>query len=117
MKNVGDWLLYTHLLERGQEFVAAQARERQGAPGDAQLHTERRLVGAVPADVADHDAHGAVGELHRVEEVPADDSALSSGAVSRRCRDLRIVEQRAGEQPEALVAERAKDVVVERAEE
>ena len=56
---VGTFVLQ-HLLEGGEKFVAAQAREGQGPPGDAQLDAEGGLVGAVAADVADHGVDGAV---------------------------------------------------------
>ena len=46
-------LAHQHLLQRGQHRVVRHPGEHQRAPGDPQLDAERRLVDAVPADVAD----------------------------------------------------------------
>lgn len=77
-------LVLQDLLHRRQEFVAAQSREGQRPPGDPQLDAERRLVGAVAADVADHGVDGAVGRTDHVVEVAAEQGARAAGPVVGR---------------------------------
>ena len=81
-----------------QQLVAAEAREGQRAPGDAQLHAERRLVGAVPADVADHRVHRAVGGADGVVEVAAEQGAAAAGAVAGGEAQRGALQQRGGQQ-------------------
>ena len=70
------------LLERAQQLVAAQARQRQRPPGDTQLHAERRLVRTVPADVTDHRVDRAVRSTDRVVEVAAEQGARTPRPVA-----------------------------------
>jgi hypothetical protein len=58
-------------LELAHALVAAQSRERQSAPTDAQRHAERGLVRSMPGDVTDHDVHSPVRSLHDVVEIPS----------------------------------------------
>ena len=74
-----------HLLERGQDRVVGHAGQHQRPPGHPQLDPERRLVHAVPADVADDQVPAGRSGLHHVEEVAADSSARA-GPGGRRCR-------------------------------
>lgn len=72
--------------------------ERQRPPGDAQFDTERRLVGAVPADVADHGVHRAVGRADGVVEVTAEQRAGAARAVAGRETQRGAVQERRREQ-------------------
>src|SRR5436309_3342477 len=60
------------LLEDRQDLDMGHAGEHQGAPGDAQRHTQRRLVGAVARDIADQQVKQAVTGLDDVKEVTAE---------------------------------------------
>jgi hypothetical protein len=88
-----------HLLERGQDLGGRALRERQRAPGDAQADAERRLVGAVAADVADRRVQRAVGQLDDVVEVAAQDGAAAAGPVAGGQAQLRVAQERRGQQP------------------
>lgn len=91
-------LVLQDLLEGGEQLVAAEPGQGQGPPRDAQFHAERRLVGAVPADVADHHVDGAVGRTDRVVEVPAEQRAAAARSVVGREAQIGAFEQRCGEQ-------------------
>ncbi len=74
-------------------LVAAQARECQRAPADAQRDTERRLIRTVSGHIADHDVHGAVWRLDEVVEVAAEKRELAAGPVLRDDVHARVVQQ------------------------
>ena len=89
MQTRGEHVLGVALDERARPAAGARtsvgghAGEHQRAPGDPQADAERRLVGPVAADVADHRVDGAVGHLDRVEEVAAEQRAAAAGPVVR----------------------------------
>ncbi len=96
-------LVLQHLLERAQQLVAAQARQRQRAPRDPQLHPEGGLVRAVAAHVTDHRVHGAVRRADDVVEVTAEQGARAARAVAGGEPQRRALQQR-GRQQTALQA-------------
>ena len=83
-------------LELAHPVGATQTGERQRAPGDAQRHAERRLVGAVARDVADHHVHRPVRGLHEVVEIAAEQRILPAGHVPRDDFDAGVVQQQRG---------------------
>ncbi len=87
------------LLQRGEQVVAAEPGQRQRAPRDAQLDAERRLVRAVPADVADHRVDRAVGGADRVVEVAAQQGTAAARPVVGGERQVGAVEERGRQQP------------------
>ena len=89
-------------LELTHPVGAAQTGERQRAPGDAQRHAERGLVGTVARDVADHHVHGPVRGLHEVVEVAAEQRVLPAGPIPRDDVDAGVVEQQRSGQQAAL---------------
>ena len=91
-------LVLQNLLERGEQFVAAEPCQRQRPPRDAQFDAERRLVRAVAADVADHRVDGAVGSTDRVVEVPAEQRTAAAGAVAGGEPQIGALQQRGGQQ-------------------
>ena len=67
----------------GSTLVRAAAAEHERAPRDPQADAERGGVRPVAGDVADHGVDGAVGVLHRVVEVAAQQRAPAARAVVR----------------------------------
>ena len=92
-----------HDLQRRQHVVHRVAAEHERAPGDPQADAERGGVGPVAGDVADHGVDGAVGHLHRVVEVAAQQRAPAARAVVRGQLQRGIADQR-GRQQAALEA-------------
>ena len=92
-------LVHEDLLERGQHALDVHATERLRPPRHAQAHAEGGLVGAVAADVADHEVHGAVGRVHQVVEVPSEERSLAARAIAGADAQRRVVEDRHGQQP------------------
>ena len=86
------------LLQRRQEPVRRRVGEHERAPRDPQADAERGLVGAVAADVGDHRLDRAVGALHGVVEVAAEQGAAAAGLVVGRQADHAVVDQRRGQQ-------------------
>jgi hypothetical protein len=68
-------LAHEHLLQLGQQLRLVHPGQHERAPGDAQQRTQRGLVGAVAADVADDRVHRAGRAEDGVEEVAADERA------------------------------------------
>ncbi len=87
-----------HLLDDGQDLPGRQARQDQRPPGHAQADAERRLGRPVPADVADQRVHPAVGGLHHVVEVAAEQALLAAGQAAGRYGQPRVGQQRRGQQ-------------------
>ena len=92
-------LVHEHLLQRGQHALDVDATERLRPPRHAQAYAEGRFVCAVPADVADHEVHGAVRRVHQVVEVPSEERPLAAGAIPGADEQRRVVEDRHGQQP------------------
>ena len=86
-------------LERlGQDLrLGRAAAEHERSPRDPQADAERRPSGAVAGDVADHGLDRAVGVLHGVVEVAAEQRALAARPVVGG-NQLRVGDQRRGQQ-------------------
>ena len=87
-----------HLVHRAQHLLRRFAREHQRTPRDPQAHTQRGLVRAVSADVADDRVHGAVGQADRVVEVAAEQHPLPTWLVADLELQVRVLQQRGREQ-------------------
>ena len=96
---LGVALVDEHVLQRGQHAVDVRAAQGQRPPRHAQADAERRLVGAVAADVADHQVHGAVARLDEVVEVAAQQRALATRPVAGADEQRAVVEDRHRQQP------------------
>ncbi len=70
-----------HVLERVEQPLGRDAGQHQRPPRDPHADAERRLVGAVPGDVADQRLDRPVGGLDGVEEVPAEQRPAAPRAV------------------------------------
>ena len=80
VKTPSAWRSSTSISCRcGSDLVRRHAGEHERAPRDPQRDADRRLVGPVPADVADHGVHGAVRHLDRVVEVAAEQRPAATG--------------------------------------
>jgi len=84
--------------EGTEQHLIAYPGESQRTPGDPELDTERRLLGRVPADVADEHRDAVRAGLHRVVEVAAEQPELAAGAVERTDGDRGVVDERARQQ-------------------
>ena len=69
------------------------------APGHPQADAERRLFGPAAAHVADQSVHPAVGRLHQVVEVPAEQGLPAAGPVPAGHGQPGIGQQRRRQQP------------------
>jgi len=67
--------------EGTEQHLIAYPGESQRTPRRPELDTERRLLGRVPADVADEHRDAVRAGLHRVVEVAAEQPELAAGAV------------------------------------
>src|SRR5262245_44536162 len=80
---LGVSLADQYLLDGAEHRLIRYAGERQRPPRHAQLHAERRLLDAVPADVADEQGQAPRRGLDRVVEIPAQQRAAPAGPVQR----------------------------------
>ena len=85
-------LVRQHPVQRRQDLLLRMAGERQRPPGGAQAGAERRLVGAVAADVADHQVDRAVFELDGVVEVAPEQRPAAPGAIVGGQVQARVVQ-------------------------
>ncbi len=87
------------LVEQPDRLLDVDVDPVQRRPAAAQRDRERSRLGAVPADVADDEAHRAVGVAAHVEEVPAEEQALAAGVVGDVDAALEVAVEGARQQP------------------
>ena len=80
----------------------AQPGESQRAPCDSQRDAQRRLVRTVSGHIADHDVHRAVGGLHEIVEVAAEQCILPARPVLGDDAHAGLVQQQRRRQQTAL---------------
>lgn len=80
------------LVQPVQHRTRAEAGEDQPAPGRPQGDTHRRLVRAVPGNVADQRGDRAVGQLQRVVEVRPEQCPLLTRLVAGAQQECRVVQ-------------------------
>ena len=75
-------LVHEHLLQRRAARARRRRRRASASSTPPAGNAEGRLVGAVAADVADHEVHARRRACAQVVEVPAEQRALAAGAVA-----------------------------------
>ena len=89
---------FEHPLDGHDGALGRLMGKDEGAPGDAEGDAERGFVGAVAADVTDHDADGAILHLDGVEEVATEESPAPAGLVPGGPAQAGIADHRLGDQ-------------------
>lgn len=104
------------LLQQPDLFEPAGRAQYRRAPGHPQTDTQRRLRGPVPRHIADHRVHRAVGGLHHVVEVTAEQGVRPARRVPGHRFEGVVVQQGHGQQPafEAGVLPRHQPVGAQR---